>query len=593
METNRYYHAIKYAIVGLLCSFGVGLTACSDDDEETVTALSISEETLFFTADGGSYQIALTAGEEWTVASDREWCLVSPANGYGSTLCEIRVDSSYLYNERDAHLTFRCGNYSRQLTINQLGYEKVIKLEKEEIEVSDFSDYDTMFEEISVVSNVQYDIDIEYEDPSQTDWVSVKTEEKAAQSIPRPTKVRINYELYTSSDKDRVATLIFRQTDAAAGEEPVVSRLTLRQKKAQEIIPSRQGDSLALLAISRIMHCTSNWDTSKPMIHWPNVTLEEIEYTNQEGQQVEELRVTGVSFTIFNTNNSIPYQVRKLDQLRSLVFIGNENAQLKSIKLEDDITYLPHLKRLALTGYGIAELPERMKEMTQLEELELSGNKLTQVPIDIITTLDHHNLKYVNLANNRARDVFGRLNEYAAVKDTLGLHGELPKELFELKNVMYLSLSYNYFEGELPDMGYDASQYSTLEEKVANNPILPQVEQLSLNLNFFTGRIPDWILYHKHLKCWDAYTLVFNQYENGKNSSGVRVGFTNEPAYVEQPCTLWGDEEDDAEEALTRANSFNKNFKYSLEFDEATHSYPSLSLEGGWHVNYTPMKPIK
>lgn len=590
---NKYYHSIKCVVVLLLCALTWGVSSCKDDDEETISELSINEEALYFTADGGSYTIKLSAGEEWTVTSDKEWCVVSPANGYGSTDCEIRVDSSYLYQERNAHLTFRCGNYNKYLTINQLGYEKVIKLEKDEIEVSDFAGYDKMFEEFNVVSNVQYDITVEYADASQTDWVKVQKEDRSTESIPRPTKVRIDYELYTESDKDRIATLVFTQTDAKDGETPVESRLTLRQTKAQEIIPSRQGDSLALLTVSRIMQCYVSWDTSQSMIYWPGVTLEDIKYTNQEGKEVEELRVTGVRFTIFNTSNTIPYQIRKLDQLRSLIFVGNENSQLRRIKLEDDITYLPNLKHLGMTGFGICELPERMKEMVNLEELELSGNNLTEVPVDIITELDKHNLQYVNLANNRVKDVFGRLNEYASVRDTMGLHGTIPSALFQLKNVKYLNLAYNYFEGELPDFGYDASQYNTLEEKIANNPVMPQMEQLSINLNFLTGRIPDWILYHKHLKCWDAYTLVFNQQENGKNSSGKPVGFSNEPRSIIQPCELWEYDEEDEEEPMTRANSFNPNFKYSMEFDEATHSYPILSLEGGWHVNYIPMKPIK
>lgn len=593
MRILSYYHSISTTALFLLCALTLTLSSCNDDDEESFIGLAISEETLHFTADGGSYVIGLTAGEEWTVASDREWCLVSPANGNGSTLCEIRVDSSYLYKERDAHLTFRCGNYSKQLTINQLGYEKVIKLSKEEIQVSDFTDYDKMFEEIDVVANVKYDIDVEYEDPAQTDWVKVKKTNPSVESIPRATKVRIDYDMYTSSDKDRVATLVFRQTDTEVGEEAVVSRLTLRQTKAQEIIPSRQGDSLALLAVTRIMHCYVNWDTSQPMIHWPNITMEEVEYTNQEGKKVEELRVTGAQFIVFSTTKSIPYQIRKLDQLRTLIFTGNENAHLKNIKLEDDVTYLPHLKSLGLLGYGICELPERMKEMTQLEELELSGNHLTEIPLDIITALDKHKLEYLNLSGNRIKDVFGRLNENAAVKDTLGLHGSIPKELFQLKNIKYLYLSYNYFEGTLPDMDYDASQYATLEEKIEHNPILPQMEQLSLNLNFFTGRIPDWILYHKHLKCWNPYTLIFNQMDNGKDSSGKPVGFSNEPSSISQPCTLIVLDEDEEEEDLTRANSFNANFRHAMEFDASTHRYPILSLKGGWHVNYTPMQPIK
>ncbi len=582
---------IKYLTIPTLLLFIVGIfVSCNDNDDPLViTGLSLSEETLNVSADGGTYSIVLSAGQDWVVSSDKEWCMVTPANGYGSTVCEVYIDSSYLYKERTANLTFRGSNSSRNLTINQLGYEKVIKLEKDFIEVKDFNEYDKMFEELKVTSNIKYDVEIEYEDPNRTDWIKVKQEDVKVSSKPLTSTIRINYEMYADSDKDRIATLIFRQKDVESGETPVETRLKFQQKKAQEIIPSREGDSLALLAVARIMQCAVNWDTSLPLIHWNNIETEEIEYINHEGKKVDELRVVGLRLTQFNTTKSIPYQIRKLDQLRTLIFTGNYNSAGKDIVLEDDVTYLSKLKSLGLLGYGISKLPERMKEMSNLEELELSGNNLTEIPMDIILALDKKKLEYINMSNNRRRDVYGKLYENAERKDTLGLHGEIPAELFTLKNVKYLSLSYNYFEGSIPDMGYDASEYDTEQKKVENNPVMPQIENLSLNLNFLTGRLPDWILYHKHLRCWDPYTLIFNQYEKGKDSFGTKVGFSNEPSFISQPCPLWKEEEEE-EELYTRENSFNPNFKFAMEFDAATQRYPILSLQGGWHVNYQPMK---
>ena len=527
-------------ICSLLC-----LTACNEEETISTTHINLSHEELNFEAHGGISSISLMASDEWTVMSDREWCLVSPANGNASTTCEIRVDSSYLYDSREAHLTFRCGKYSRQLIIKQLGYEKVIKLDKEMIEVADFSDYEKMFETVHVTSNIPYEVEVKYNDPSRTGWLKVRKSEQMSGSIPRPSTVRVDYELYAESHADRVATLIFKQKNVVEGETPVESQLTFRQKKAQEIIPSRQGDSLAVLAIARLMRCAMNIDTSTPMIHWNNVETEEMEYINEKGETVDELRVVGLRFSMFDTDKSIPYQIRKLDQLRTLTLTGNTNAAGKNIVLEDDITYLPHLQSLNLLGYGICKLPARMKEMTQLEELEMSGNNFTTLPIDIITELDKHNLLYVNFTGNRVKEVFGKLNEYSSVKDTIGLHGSLPEALFTLKNVVYIGLSYNYFEGTIPDMGYDASKYETDEEKVANNPVMPQLENLAINLNFLTGNIPDWILYHKNLKCWDPYTLVFNQFEKGKDSYGKRVGFDNVPSYINRPCPLWSNKNED------------------------------------------------
>ena len=549
-ERHTFLVSIRYIVrLNVVLSMIVlCLMACGEDENMPTPQIALSHEVLDFSADGGVDDIQLTASDEWTVMSDREWCLVSPANGNGSTTCEIRVDSSYLYDTREAHLTFRCGKYSRQLVIRQLGYDRVIELDKELIEVPDFTDYDEMFEYIRVTSNIPYTVDVEYADASRTGWLKVTAEEHPSGSVPRTSTVRVDYELYAETDADRVATIVFRQKNAVEGDTLVESRLTFRQTKAQEIIPSRQGDSLAVLAIARLMRCAANIDTSTPLIHWTNIDTEEVEYVNHKGETVDELRVVGLRFSMFDTDKTIPYQIRKLDQLRTLSLSGNTDAAGKNIVLEDDITYLPHLESLSLLGYGICKLPARMKEMTQLQELELSGNNFTTLPIDIITELDKHSLLYVNFANNRAKDVFGKLNENASDKATLGLHGSLPEALFTLKNVVYIGLSYNYFEGSIPDMGYDASQYETEEEKVANNPVMPQLENLSINLNFLTGNIPDWILYHKNLKCWDPFTLVFNQYENGKDSSGKRVGFDNTPSYIKRPCPLWSADEEEDEE---------------------------------------------
>lgn len=547
------------------------LHSCSDNDNDSVS-FGISESELVFTADGGTCTIDLSAGDDWTVSCDREWCLVTPTNGNGSTVCEVRVDSSYLYTERVAHLNFRCGSYSRQLTINQFGYEKVIKLDRSEVKVSDYADNGEMFEDIKVESNISYEVLVEYEDLSRTGWLKANKKQSAVQSVPRPGVVRLSYEMYMESDKDRIATVIFRQTDAKEGETPVESRLTFRQTHAQEIIPSREGDSLALLAVSRIMHVDTNWDTSQAMIYWNGVSMEPVTYYSAKLQkQVTEPRVTGVSFTMFNTEEGIPYQITFLDQLKVLSFTANANAHIKHIELGDYVSALKNLKTLSLVGYGISSLPSSMKEMTNLEELELSGNNFTKLPMDVITALDKHKLWYINFGNNRRRDVYARLFENASVRDTLGLHGALPEELFKLKNVCYIGLSYNYFEGSIPDMGYDASQYATLEEKIANNPVMPELEQLRINLNYLTGSIPDWILYHRNLRCWDPYTLVFNQYESSRDSNGRKTGFSNEPSLIEQACTLWSnDDEDDVfgvnARPFNRANTFDKTYKYETLF---------------------------
>lgn len=545
----------------VLCALSTTFISCKDEDP--VSEFSLPEEELFFNAEGGTQKITLSANADWSVTSDVEWCLVSPTNGKAGTVCEVRVDTSYLYSQREAHLNFHCGSKTRQVRISQLGYEKVILLDVKSINVPDFPEDDNLWEDIKVQTNVPFETHIEYASGSEVGWLSSKIMQTGkVESVPREGKVRISYQMYLDSDKDREATVVLRQSNAKPGETPVEVRLPFRQTKAQKIIPSREGDSLALLTLVRIMHLSTSWDYSQNMYFWNNVTMEDRTYFNEKLQKtVTEPRVIGVHFTMLNTNEGIPYHIRYLDQLEEVSFIANSNAHLKNIDLGEHITYLPKLKYLNLLGYGISRLPERMKKMEYLEELELSGNNFTKIPVDLIKELDKKNLKYINLANNRRRDVFGNLFAYRNVRDTLGIHGELPMELLELKNIRYIGLSYNYLEGELPGKDlYDASQYATLEEKVANNPVLPKLEQLSINLNFFSGAMPDWLLYHPNLRCWDPYTLVFNQYERSRDSNNRNTGFTNEPASVEQVCHLWDNVDDNL--VFSRQNTFDAKVKY-------------------------------
>ncbi|MEG1839067.1 MAG: hypothetical protein RR220_07245 [Bacteroidaceae bacterium] len=571
MKSIKYKKRNIQALLMIICLGCWGLTSCSDDDEMVSAGFGFSEEDSEVTMpnNGGTYSLKLAADKEWVAESNVEWCMVTPANGEGSTVCELRVDTSYLYKSRDAMITFRSGNKSRQVHIFQYGFEKIIKLEKDLLEVADFIDYEKMFAELKVTSNVKYEI-VPQDANTNTNWVKITMPDRKIGSVPHPEKIRFDFEIYTQSDIDREIKYILRQTDAKEGEKPVEVSFTFRQKKAQQIIPSREGDSLALLAVSRSLKCYYSWDTSQSMIYWDNVRLEEVTYRYKNGnidKDSTEYRVVGMNFYVFNTDNTVPYQIRYLNQLKTLAFTGNENSYLKSIKLEDDITYLDSLRSLAFMGYGINSLPARMTNLKKLEDLELSGNALQELPMDIIESLDKDSLIYLSITANRHHEIGNSL--YANKKDSIGLGGQLPERLFKLKHVQYIHLSYNYFEGSIPDFG-------------GKTDIMPQLKKLGLNLNYFTGRIPEWILQHKRLKCWDPYTLIFNQTYNGKDSNNKKVGFDNVPDFVDRPCPDWEENEETEGSSKLTMELMDKNFKWVHYFDRKAGKYPKLSLKGHW-----------
>lgn len=568
MRKNNYTRWILGAF------FLLGATnfiACKDEVTLTPFEIKTEESDLTYLDNGGIGKMKVSGDEEWSVETDVEWCRITPVNGIGTTLCEVAVDSSYLYEERFATLTFHMGNSTRQVRISQFGYNKVIELDSTSFIVADFSDYDQMYRNLKVKSNVKYEVII----PEEAEWIRAKEEKRDIQAIPRISNVRFDYEIHNNFRADRVADIILRQTDAKAGETPVEAHLSFTQKAAQKITPSRAGDSLAILAVARGLRCYNSFDSSQPMIYWNNVKLEECEYIDEEGNEKTEMRVVGLQLLIFNTKNTIPYQIRYLDQLRTLILTGNENGHARYIELGDDVAHLPKLQSLGLVGYGATNIPEGLGNMKTLKALEFTGNHLLELPETLIKKLDANGLEYLNLAANQYKIVTdGCPAKYQNPKDSIGMTGTIPEFLFHLENVRYLYLSYNNFIGSIPDV----------KPLPGNDIVWPKMRLLGLNLNYMTGEIPEWMLNHPNLKCWDPYTMVFNQLESGYDINGNRVGFTNEPDMIEGNCPLVdsnGNWVEDVQEILTPA-SFDPDFRWHNYFNHATKTYPRLSLDGHW-----------
>ena len=499
--------SLSYTALGISLLFG--LEACDPKEVESVE-FTLSKDKCHFLSEGGSEAIIVTSNDDWTVESNVEWCLVTPGNGNGSVDCELRVDTSYLYKSREAVLTFYSGSQVRQLLVSQLGYEKVIQPEESALNVPDYAEYGKAFVDVLVVSNVEFEVEL----PADASWLSYEIEDAHVSSVPRPRKIRFEYGINTRA-AERIADVIIKpvlEKDQAAAPATV----TITQAAAPLIEPSRKGDSLSIVMMARMMRVNNDPSSSgKAMVNWDNVSLREFPVENgKEGET--ELRVVGLAFSIFDTYESIPYLVQNLTKLESLSIVGNTNGYIRSIEWTPEICTLTNLKYLTITGYGLINIPDELRNMKSLIGIDLSSNYFDEIPVDILRDLP--NLKHVMMSACRRdgiRDL--SLNK----EEHIGLKGSLPRDLFELDQLESLHLSYNYFEGSIPDMPIGS---------------MPNLKSLKINLNFLTGEAPEWILKHPNFGCWEPLTFIFNQ-ENGKDSNGKRVGLTNEPKRIPE-CPL-------------------------------------------------------
>lgn len=487
----------------LCMGVGMSILASCEEKQEVFTGFDISAEAFHFSAEGGSADFQISSDNEWTVESSAEWCMVTPANGIGSMDCQVLVDTSYLYKEREAVLTFYSGSQYKQIPVSQFGYEKVIRTEEESYDIPYYSEVEKSFIEVTVVTNVDFEVIL----PEGLSWLKVEKQNQGSSSVPRPQKLKIGYDINTAMSA-RIAEIELKPVQSD-GDQVASCLFEVKQASSPEIQPSRAGDSLAVVMIARMLKTHDPSTSGLPMSNWESVRTEEFPVENGAEGEVE-VRVTGLTFQIFDTNESLPFFIKYLTKLKSFNLMGNANGYIKSIALTDEITSLKHLEYLKLVGYGISSLPEGMKNMKSLIALDLGANTFQRIPLDIISELP--NLRYLSLTGNRKGPEISDLSEKN--RQDIGLQGTLSADFFKKMNQLeHLALSYNYLEGTLPELPEGS---------------MPNLRYLGLNLNFFTGALPQWILNHPYLGCWSPDLKVFNQH-TGKDSAGKKPGFSNVP----------------------------------------------------------------
>ncbi|MBQ8501456.1 MAG: BACON domain-containing protein [Bacteroides sp.] len=537
-------HLLKIAL-GIMVVAGC-ITACNDTDE--ISGFSIDKEQITIGAAGGTDKVTVTSASEWVAIASEPWLMVSPANGIGVSECKIVIDSTLVNDVRTATIRFTPdGQEVRTVTVNQTGFEKTISLQETEMEIEALAGKNERYFEATVTTNIPFKVNIEYKN-GDIEWLSNSTTNVDLDRGARPRTVKIRFDWRMNIiPETRVAKINFVPTKTEdVLPTPVV--LTLTQKAAAKIEDNRAGDSLALLMIQEQMNMLgSAWDASENLRNWDDVVLWEATDTDLPCKEAVG-RVREVTFFMFNTEESIPQEIRYLKYLESLYFGSNVNTMLKSIDLGSEICELDYLKNLQIFSYGLVSLPDDFYKLgNSLENLDLTANNFTAIP-KVLTKENFPKLKVLKMINTR-RWTTSDLRKADSYENGIGLHFNTRtdnslRKLFLWDTLEELSLSNCYIEGELPDfeVGVDGIEAYTQADVDAFGgdtiqyladhripKVLPNMKMLRLNLNFFTGNIPDWVLYHPHFLDWIPELLFFIQKEQGINSDGKVVRFDNEP----------------------------------------------------------------
>ena len=565
---------MKYIVLAAALMLG----ACTPDNENI--KFEVDTQKIEMAPEGGTRIIRITAGESWTASTDAPWITVSPTNGRGSTECQIIVDSALMNEAREAEVkieTVATGSADTNVQlveIEQQGFPYVLELDNPEVELECYDEFDERYFEVTVRSNVEFDVDI----PDNVTWLTNKRFSQNLNRGMRPREVTIRFDWgINSRDTIRTADIRFVPKDGRQMDRQDV--LTVLQEAAVPIKENtREGDSVAMLAIARTLRSTASYDTSQPMDSWTGVTLWE---DGEEGCTPDKVgRVKRAEFLIFYTKESLPYEVRFLTAAEELYFFGNANTFLLDLDEGESIGYLSeNLKRLTLGAYGLSSLGKNIAKLKNLEYLNLGSNNFQKIP-DVLTKENFPKLRTLIMNANQRNLVTDLSNN---VKKNLG--GFMDEEEFPADLLKWdldtLVLSVNYLHGSLPTFeddpeipvytqediaasknkdGVDTLPQILVERKIKK--VMPSTKWFAINLNRMSGELPDWLLYHPALDWWAPFSLVFPQ--EGRWTDGTYAGFSNAPAnlnyyyehYVnkEMANSEQGDQEDASNEDETSSS---------------------------------------
>lgn len=530
---------MKYTKI-LFAALAAAMMLACQPNEEIIFGVEVGTEdgNIAIGPEGGLVTINVSAQDEWTAVTEDPWIMVSPANGRGSQKCVVSIDSTIVNVARQGAIRIQnlTTGDKKDFAVAQEGFDYQIALKEDTKELADFAAYESRSFDVEVLTNVDFEVILP---EGAENWLAYKKSELVLDRGARPRKVNLHFNWNVNSrPEERIAKVELKPVEAVQmGRHDTLNVV----QKAAVPIPAGTpaGDSLAVLAISRALGCYTEWDTAEKLEHWSHVQV------HKDGP--DKGRVKYVQFFIFNTKESLPYEVQYLTAAEEIAFYSNANQFLKSLDTGEYITKLTQLKRLTIGAYGLTSLHPDFKNLKNLEYLDLSSNCFQTIP-EILTKENFPNLHSLILNANQRYTIYDLSND---TRDDVGGFIEDTglkrfKDILKWDNLDTLRLSVNYLQGEVPDMKYEglpvwtyeelkdslATGFTELPEKLEGLPkVLPHTKFFAINFNRFVGNIPDWILYHPNLDLWTPYSLVFSQ--EGKTKEGKNAGFENEPTSLD------------------------------------------------------------
>ena len=203
---NKYF---KYYTTGLFV-LGLALFNSCKDENELTSGFSIDKEEITMGENGGMETIQVSGDAKWQTTIDATWVRVLPSNGVGSTLCEVKVDSSVVAEPRYAEIMYMAeGGTTKTVKITQTGYMKGVFVENadQEIVIENSGEYGKRYYDLKVTANIELDVAVDFE-AGGAEWLKYNKRDINYDYGDRPRTFNLRFDWLTNvQESERTAGL--------------------------------------------------------------------------------------------------------------------------------------------------------------------------------------------------------------------------------------------------------------------------------------------------------------------------------------------------------------------------------------------------
>lgn len=187
---RKLWHLLTIMMVSLV---SMNFVSCKDDDDDSF--LTVSSNSLEFTALGGERTFTVNSNTNWTINGAKSWCYVSITQGKGTKDVTIEVEKNVSKNDRSCFLTISTtdGANSQTVKIEQEAAETTLTVSPADIT---FSGESGLKDEFTISTNGHWTIS------GKPDWLNIPT------SGDGDTRCKIETMSANDTDEDRTVDLL-------------------------------------------------------------------------------------------------------------------------------------------------------------------------------------------------------------------------------------------------------------------------------------------------------------------------------------------------------------------------------------------------